>query len=260
MRWSALAQDESADYIDSSDVLDALHRFPSARPPLDEFLASLGRLQPRLYSISSSLRAHPRQVHLTVGVVRFQNAGRWRNGTASHFLGMRANLGDTIPVFVQWSPRFRLPEDSDRPIIMVGPGTGIAPFRAFLEEREAVGAKGRSWLFFGNQYFNLDFLYRSELDGFLDRGALTRLDIAFSRDSAEKVYVQDRMLERTAELWQWLEAGAYFYVCGDAKRMARDVDQMLCRIVAEQDSRSAEEAKNYVSDLGKTNRYHRDVY
>jgi len=241
-------------------VLDALRRFPSARPPLDEFLASLGRLQPRLYSISSSLRAHPRQVHLTIGVVRFQSAGRWRNGTASHFLGVRANLGDTIPVFIQRSPRFRLPDDSDRPIIMVGPGTGVAPFRAFLQEREAVGAKGRNWLFFGNQYINLDFLYRSELDGFLDRGVLTRLDIAFSRDSAEKVYVQDRMSEHAAELWRWLEEGAYFYVCGDAKRMARDVDQMLCRIVAEQGRRSAEEAKSYIAELGKTNRYHRDVY
>ena len=126
-----------------------------------EFLASLGRLQPRLYSISSSLRAHPRQVHLTVGVVRFQSAGRWRNGTASHFLGVRANLGDTIPVFIQRSPKFRLPEDPNAPIIMVGPGTGIAPFRAFLHEREAIGAKGRSWLFFGNQYIDLDFLYRT---------------------------------------------------------------------------------------------------
>ena len=131
---------------------------------------------------------------------------------------------------------------------------------AFLHEREAIGAKGRSWLFFGNQYIDLDFLYRTELDGFLDNGILTRLDIAFSRDTAEKIYVQDRMLEHAAELWRWLEDGAYFYVCGDAKRMARDVDQMLCRIVAEQGNRSPDEAKAYVSNLGKTNRYHRDVY
>jgi sulfite reductase (NADPH) flavoprotein alpha-component len=256
----ALANDDGSEFLESADVLDVLHKFPSARPPLGDFLASLGRLQPRLYSISSSLRAHPGQVHLTVGVVRFQTAGRWRNGTASHFLGVRANLGDTIPVFIQRSPRFRLPENPTCPIIMVGPGTGIAPFRAFLHEREAISAKGPSWLFFGNQYIDLDFLYRQELDGFLDRGSLTRLDIAFSRDTAGKVYVQDRMLENAAELWTWLEDSAYFYVCGDAKRMARDVDQMLCRIVAEQGKRSPEEAKAYVSNLGKTNRYHRDVY
>ncbi len=173
---------------------------------------------------------------------------------------MRANLGDVIPVFVQASPRFRLPADPNCPIIMVGPGTGIAPFRAFLEEREAIGAKGPSWLFFGNQYFDFDFLYRQELDGFLDRRALTRLDIAFSRDTAQKVYVQDRMHQHAAELWKWLEDGAFFYVCGDARRMARDVDQMLYQIVAEQGRRSAEEAKHYVQELAKSGRYHRDVY
>ncbi len=256
----ALASDDRDDYLGSADVVDALRRFPSARPPLGTFMASLGRLQPRLYSISSSLSAHPRQVHLTVGVVRFENQGRWRNGTTSHFLGVRANPGDLVPVFVQRSPKFRLPDNPNTPIIMVGPGTGIAPFRAFLQHREALGAKGSSWLFFGNQYFNLDFLYREELDGFLNRGALTRLDIAFSRDASQKIYVQDRMLEHASQLWRWLEEGAYFYVCGDAKRMARDVDQMLYRIVAEQGGRSAEEAKRYMSELAKANRYHRDVY
>ena len=214
----ALESNDPDDFLGSADVPTALRRFPSARPPLAAFIASLARLQPRLYSISSSLRVHPRQVHLTVGVVRFESQGRWLNGTASHFLGVRANLGDVIPIFIQPSPRFKLPSDPDRPIIMIGPGTGIAPFRAFLEEREAIGAKGPSWLFFGNQYIDFDFLYRQELDGFLDRRALTRLDIAFSRDKANKVYVQDRMLEHAAELWKWLEDGAYFYVCGDAKR------------------------------------------
>jgi sulfite reductase (NADPH) flavoprotein alpha-component len=256
----AISNDDPHNILATADVVDVLRRFPSARPPLAAFVASLGRMQPRLYSISSSLRVHPAQVHLTVGVVRFESQGRWRNGTTSHFLGVRANPGDTIPVFIQRSPKFRLPENPDTPIIMVGPGTGIAPFRAFLHEREAIGAKGRNWLFFGNQYIDLDFLYRQELDGFLDRGVLTRLDIAFSRDTARKVYVQDRMLEHAAELWRWLEEGAYFYVCGDARRMARDVDQMLYRVVSEQGRRSPEEAKRYVSELAKTDRYHRDVY
>jgi len=256
----AIANDDPNNFLGSADVVDALLQFPSARPPLAAFVASLGRVQPRLYSISSSLRVHPRQVHLTVGVVRFESQGRWRNGTTSHFLGVRANPGDAIPVFIQRSPTFRLPENPDTPVIMVGPGTGIAPFRAFLHEREATGAKGRNWLFFGNQYIDLDFLYRQELDGFLDRGVLTRLDIAFSRDTAQKVYVQDRMHEQAVELWRWLEEGACFYVCGDAKRMARDVDQMLYRVVAEQGGRSPEAAKQYVSELAKANRYHRDVY
>ena len=233
MRWWPSRTTIPTNFLGTADVVDALRRFPSARPPLAAFIASLGRLQPRLYSISSSLRVHPAQVHLTVGVVRFESQGRWRNGTTSHFLGVRANPGDTIPVFIQRSPKFRLPENPDTPVIMVGPGTGIAPFRAFLHEREAIGAKGRNWLFFGNQYIDLDFLYRKELDGFLDRGILSRLDIAFSRDKAQKVYVQDRMLEHAGELWRWLEDGAYFYVCGDAKRMARDVDQMLYRVVAQ---------------------------
>lgn len=257
---AAISHGDHDHFLDSADVADALRRFPSARPPLGAFVASLGRLQPRLYSISSSLRVHPGQVHLTVGVVRFESQGRWRNGTTSHFLGVRANPGDTFPVFIQRSSKFRLPENPDTPVVMVGPGTGIAPFRAFLHEREATGAKGRNWLFFGNQYIDLDFLYRKELDGFLDRGVLTRLEIAFSRDTAKKVYVQDRMLEQASELWHWLEQGAYFYVCGDAKRMARDVDQMLYRVVAEQGRRSQEEAKRYVSELAKANRYHRDVY
>jgi sulfite reductase (NADPH) flavoprotein alpha-component len=256
----AILNADPENFLGTADVVDTLRRFPSARPPLAAFVASLGRLQPRLYSISSSLRVHPGQVHLTVGVVRFESQGRWRNGTTSHFLGVRANPGDTFPVFIQRSSKFRLPENPDTPVVMVGPGTGIAPFRAFLHEREATGAKGRNWLFFGNQYIDLDFLYRKELDGFLDRGVLTRLEIAFSRDTAKKVYVQDRMLEQASELWHWLEQGAYFYVCGDAKRMARDVDQMLYRVVAEQGRRSQEEAKRYVSELAKANRYHRDVY
>lgn len=243
-----------------ADLCEVLERFPSARPPLDQLTSSLARLQPRLYSISSSLKKHPGQVHLTVGVVRFESAGRWRSGVASHFLGVRSNPGDEVRVFVQRSLKFRLPDCSDTPVVMVGPGTGIAPFRAFLQEREAVGAKGRNWLVFGNQYFGMDFLYRDELDQWARDGLLTRLDLAFSRDTAAKVYVQDRLRENAAELWTWLEAGAHFYVCGDARQMAPDVDATLQQIVADQGRMSAAAAKSYVAELAKSRRYQRDIY
>jgi sulfite reductase (NADPH) flavoprotein alpha-component len=243
-----------------ADVCELLERFPTARPPLDEFLAALGPLQPRLYSISSSLKRHPGQVHLTVGVVKFESAGRWRNGVASHFLGVRSQPGDAVRVFVHSSPRFRLPPDPATPIIMVGPGTGIAPFVAFLQEREAAAAAGKNWLIFGNQHFHYDFLYREQLDRWAERGLLTRLDVAFSRDGVEKVYVQHRMLEAGVELWAWLEAGAHFYVCGDAKRMARDVDAALHAIVQQQGRLSREEAEAFVARLRKEGRYAKDVY
>ncbi len=243
-----------------ADLCELLERFPSARPALADLSAALPRLQPRLYSISSSLKRHPGQVHLTVGVVRFESAGRWRNGVASHFLGVRSGAGDPVRVFVHRSPKFRLPADPGTPIIMVGPGTGIAPFIAFLQEREATGAKGRNWLLFGNQYLHLDFLYREQLDQWADGGLLTRFDVAFSRDGAQKLYVQHRMLENGAELWSWLEAGAYFYVCGDAKRMAPDVDAALVEIAREHGRLSAADAKAYLARLSKDQRYLRDVY
>lgn len=243
-----------------ADLREVLERFPSARPPLVDFVAALSPLQPRLYSISSSLRKHPGQVHLTVGVVRFESAGRWRNGVASHFLGVRSNPGDEVRVFVHHSPKFRLPKDPQMPVIMVGPGTGVAPFVSFLQEREATGATGKNWLLFGNQHFEMDFLYREQLDRWADGGLLTRLDAAFSRDAAEKVYVQHRLLQNGAELWAWLEAGAYFYVCGDARRMAPDVDAALHQIVAEHGRLSREEAQAFVTRLRKQNRYLRDVY
>jgi len=242
-----------------ADVAEALERFPSARPPLEQFVATLGRLQPRLYSISSSLRAAPGQVHLTVGVVRYEALGRWRNGVASHFLGVRSNPGDPIRVFVQPS-KFRLPVDGETPIIMVGPGTGIAPFRSFLQEREAIGARGPAWLFFGNQYIDLDFLYRQELSGYLDRGVLTKLDLAFSRDTAEKIYVQTRVRQNAGELWSWLQAGAHFYICGDAKRMAPDVERALLDTISEQGRMPYDETKSYLASLVKARRYHKDVY
>ena len=243
-----------------ADVCEVLERFPSARPPLADLAAAIGRLQPRLYSISSSLKRHPGQVHLTVGVVRFESAGRWRNGVASHFLGVRSNAADEVRVFVQPSHKFRLPADPGTPIIMVGPGTGIAPFRAFLQEREATGAKGRNWLLFGNQHFELDFLYRNQLDAWADAKLLTRLDVAFSRDSAAKVYVQHRMLEHGAELWSWLQEGAHFYVCGDARRMAPDVDAALVQIAAQHGHLAGDDAKAYVARLAKEKRYLKDVY
>ncbi|MCI0360924.1 MAG: sulfite reductase subunit alpha [Planctomycetaceae bacterium] len=242
------------------DLCEMLERFPSARPALAELVAALPRLQPRLYSISSSLKRHPGQVHLTVGVVRFESAGRWRNGVASHFLGVRSNSGDPVRIFVHHSPRFRLPADSNTPIIMVGPGTGIAPFIAFLQEREATGAKGRNWLLFGNQYIHLDFLYREQLDQWAEGGLLNRLDVAFSRDTRQKLYVQHRMLENGAEFWSWLEAGASFYVCGDAKRMAPDVEAALVEIARDHGCLAPAQAKAYVARLAKDNRYLRDVY
>lgn len=214
---------------------------PARRMPAAEFIAKLKKLQPRLYSISSSPKAHPGQVHLTVSVVRHP-----RNGVCSTFLAERA---ETVPVFLQPNKNFRLPADGDTPIIMVGPGTGIAPFRAFLEERQAVGATGKSWLFFGDQHAAMDFLYRDEL-------APTRLDVAFSRDQAEKIYVQHRMLEHAAELFAWLEDGAHFYVCGDAKRMAADVDAALREVVR----RAGRDPDQYVAQLQAGRRYQRDVY
>jgi sulfite reductase (NADPH) flavoprotein alpha-component len=241
-------------------VVDLLRRFPSARPSADDFVTALSPLAPRLYSISSSLRAHPSAVHLTVGAVRYTNpAGRGCKGVASTYLADRVRPGMRVRVFVHPSHKFSLCE-GDRPIIMVGPGTGIAPFRAFLQERAAAKATAKSWLFFGDQRSACDFLYRDELEGYLRDGVLTRLDTAFSRDQSEKVYVQDRMMGRAQELWKWLQLGACFYVCGDAKRMAADVDRALRRIVAAQGKLPAEAADQFVAAMVREGRYQRDVY
>ena len=246
---------------DGYEVFDLLNQFPSARPPLEEFAAALAPLQPRLYSISSSLRAHPEQVHLTVGAVRFLNCrGRQCKGVASTYLADRLRPGQKARIFIQSSHGFRLPASNDTPIIMVGPGTGIAPFRSFLQERVASTAKGKSWLFFGDQKSDVDFLYREELEGYLRDGSLTRLSTAFSRDQAEKVYVQHKMIEHATDFWSWIQQGAHFYVCGDAKRMASDVDQALKQILAEQGRMSADQAKAYVTEMAKVGRYQRDVY
>jgi len=224
------------------------------------FVGALKRLQPRLYSISSSPKAHESQVHLTVVAVRFEADGRRRKGVCSTFLAERALAAGTAGVFVHSNSAFRPPADGATPIIMVGPGTGIAPFRAFLHERRATGATGKNWLFFGDQRAATDFLYRDELLAFQKDGHLTRLDLAFSRDQAEKIYVQQRMLENAAELFTWLEAGAHFYVCGDASRMAKDVDAALHRAVETAGNKSADDAASYVAALRAAKRYQRDVY
>jgi sulfite reductase (NADPH) flavoprotein alpha-component len=258
------ADDREAAAANVHDVFDALVRFRSARPPVAEFVLALAPLQPRLYSIASSLRCHPGEVHLTVSVVRYEleqePRQRGYEGLASAFFADRLRRGARVPVYLQPAHAFSLPPDPATPIIMVGPGTGVAPFRAFLQERAATGATGRSWLFFGNQKREVDFLYRGEIEAYHKRGVLTRLDLAFSRDQAQKVYVQHRMKEQAAELWRWLEAGATLYVCGDGNHMAADVDRALREIAAEQGGFSAEKAAEYIAALTKAGRYLRDVY
>lgn len=240
-------------------VVDVLLAAP-AKPTPKELVARLRKLQPRLYSISSSPKAHPGQVHLTVGAVRYDKDGRPRKGACSTFLAERALAAGKVGVFVHANAAFRPPADGAKPMIMVGPGTGIAPFRAFLEERRATGATGRNWLFFGDQKADSDFLYREELLGLKESGVLTRLDLAFSRDQAEKIYVQHRMLQHAAELYAWLEAGAHFFVCGDASRMAKDVDAALHQVIDKAGGKSAEAAAAYVQALKTAKRYARDVY
>jgi sulfite reductase (NADPH) flavoprotein alpha-component len=239
--------------------VDLMTAFPSVQPTLTEFVGMLRKLQPRLYSIASSPRFHPGEVHLTVGTVRYESLGRRRSGVCSTFLAERVPIGAQVPLFVHENTAFRPPNDSTD-LIMVGPGTGIAPFRAFLEDRSAGGAKGRNWLFFGDQRASSDFLYRSELESFQNRGVLHGLDLAWSRDQGHKVYVQDRMRENASKLWSWLEGGAAFYVCGDASRMAKDVDAALHEVIQIGGGRTSEQAIAYVKDLKAAKRYRRDVY
>jgi len=240
-------------------VIDLLGILP-APMPVSEFVPLLKKLAPRLYSISSSPKAHPGEVHLTVGAVRYESHGRERKGVASTFLADRVGDAEFVKVFVQPSHGFKPPTNGDLPMIMVGPGTGIAPFRAFLEERLATGATGKNWLFFGDQKKDTDFLYEELLTGWQKDGFLTRLDLAFSRDQEKKIYVQDRMLEKATELWAWLEAGGHFYVCGDASRMAKDVDAALHQIAETAGGKTVDAAKAYVAKLKSDKRYQRDVY
>jgi sulfite reductase (NADPH) flavoprotein alpha-component len=246
-------------YLWGMEVIDFLIEHPSIKWAPQEFVDVLAKLQPRLYSISSSLKAQPNQVHFTIDVVKYESRGRQRKGVCSTFLSERA--GDVpVPVFPNTS-KFRLPEDGNTPIIMVGPGTGIAPFRAFLQERKAVGAKGKNWLFFGSQHQHCNYFYREELEGLKRDGILTRLDCAWSRDQEGKSYVQHKMLENAAEIWKWMDAeNAQFFVCGDARRMAKDVDAALRTIFQEQGGKSEEQTNEYVEKLKSDKRYKRDVY
>ncbi len=257
-RRLAAGEDPDGD-LDRLDVLGALHKFSQARLSAEAFVEALDPLQPRLYSISSSHKATPGRITLTVDAVRYRIGSRPRWGVASTFLAERVAPGDKLPVYVQRAHGFGLPTDPAAPVIMCGPGTGIAPFRAFLHDRQATKAPGRNWLFFGHQRRACDFFYEEELQAMKDSGFLTNLTLAWSRDG-DKVYVQDRMRERGGELWSWLEQGAHFYVCGDAKRMARDVERALVDIVAEHGGRSAEDAIAYVASLRKAGRYQADVY
>jgi sulfite reductase (NADPH) flavoprotein alpha-component len=241
------------------DILDLLQAFPSARPPIADLVASLPALKPRLYSIASSPLAVPGQVELCVSVVRAERRGRLRDGVASCHLGFRAAPDTPLRAYIQPS-HFRLPENPETPVIMVGPGTGIAPFRAFLQHRAAIGAAGRNWLFFGDQRSASDFLFGEELAVWQKTGTLHRLSLAWSRDGAKKVYVQDRMREEAADLWRWLQDGAHFYVCGDASRMAKDVDATLREIALQQGGMNSDQARDWIVALARQHRYQRDVY
>ncbi len=246
-------------YRSERQIVDLLREFPHPLRP-DELTGLFRRLPPRLYSVASSPRAEPEAVHLLLGVVRYEALGRVRSGVTTGWVADRRERGDALPIYVKSNPHFRLPRDSERPIIMIGPGTGVAPFRAFLQERRAAGAKGRNWLFFGERTFTHDFLYQLEWQELVAEGALHRMDVAFSRDQREKVYVQHRLWERRTEVFRWLEEGAHLYVCGDERAMAKDVHAALVRIVAEEGAKNPDAAASYLERLREQGRYQRDLY
>lgn len=253
-------REELKAYTQGRDVIDLVRDFGPWNVSAQEFVAILRKMPARLYSIASSLSANPDEVHLTIGAVRYEAHGRERKGVCSVLCSERLQPGDTIPVYLQSNKNFKLPQDQETPIIMVGPGTGVAPFRSFMQEREETGAKGKSWMFFGDQHFVTDFLYQTEWQKWLKDGVLTKMDVAFSRDTEEKVYVQNRMLEHSKELFQWLEEGASFYVCGDKTNMARDVHNTLVEIIETEGKMSREQAEGYLAEMKKQKRYQRDVY
>ncbi len=255
----ASGEDPDGD-MERLDVLGALHKFSGIKLSPEAFVEALDPMQPRLYSISSSYNASPGRVSLTVDTVRYRIGQRERLGVASTYLGERIDPGAQLRVYVQRAHGFGLPTDPAKPVIMVGPGTGVAPFRAFLQERAVTKAPGQNWLFFGHQHRATDFFYEDELNRLKDEGVLTNLTLAWSRDGSEKIYVQDRMRERGAELWQWLSDGAHFYVCGDAKRMAKDVERALVDVVAGHGNKGTDEAVAFVAGLKKSGRYQADVY
>jgi sulfite reductase (NADPH) alpha subunit (EC 1.8.1.2) len=253
-------KDTLANWLWGKDTLDLLQLELKRNLSVPEMVAMLRPLQHRAYSISSSSKAHPNQVHLTIASVRYHSGGRERKGVCSTYLAERVRRGEKPAIFISPNKAFRVPANNNAPLIMVGPGTGIAPFRAFLQERQATGAEGKNWLFFGDQHQEHDYIYADELAGWQQSGLLTHLDLAFSRDQEEKIYVQNRMLEKGAELYAWLQEGAYFYVCGDASRMAKDVDAALYEVVRQFGGLSSERAAAYIDQLKKDKRYLRDVY
>lgn len=253
-------EDKLKAYINGRDLLDLIRDYGPIEADVQTFVSLLRKLPTRLYSIASSYKANPDEAHLTIGAVRYHANGRDRNGVCSVQIAERIQPGDKLPIYIQNNENFKLPDNPDTPIIMVGPGTGVAPFRSFLQEREEIGAEGKAWLFFGNQHFVTDFLYQTEWQNWLKDGVLTKMSIAFSRDKAEKVYVQHRMLEHSKELFEWLEEGAVLYVCGDEKHMAHDVHQTLLTIIQKEGQMSLEKAEEYIASMTQTKRYQRDVY
>ncbi|RFU70380.1 assimilatory sulfite reductase (NADPH) flavoprotein subunit [Peribacillus saganii] len=257
---SAGNQDKLKAYLNGRDLLDLIRDFGPWSVSAQEFIAILRKMPARLYSIASSLTANPEEVHLTIGAVRYDAHGRERKGVCSILCSERLNPGDVLPVYIQHNQNFKLPENPDTPIIMVGPGTGVAPFRSFMQEREETGAQGKSWLFFGDQHFVTDFLYQTEWQKWIKDGILTKMDVAFSRDTDEKVYVQHRMREHSKELFEWLQEGAAVYICGDEKNMAHDVHNALIEIIEVEGGISREEAEGYLAEMQQQKRYQRDVY
>jgi sulfite reductase (NADPH) flavoprotein alpha-component len=253
-------QAELDQYLHGRDLIDLIEQCPGAIQSPEALIAMLPKLTPRLYSISSSPVAHPGRISTTVSVVRYRTHNRDRGGVCSTLLADRVNTGDRLPLYVQPNKKFRLPVDRSAPIIMIGPGTGIAPFRAFLHERRATGATGRNWLFFGERSAATDFLYREEIETMRSDGHLTQLDTAFSRDQEQKIYVQDLMLQHAKVFWSWLRDGAFLYVCGDASRMAKDVDKTLHRIVEQRGGMSPDDAEAFIQAIKEQHRYHKDVY
>ncbi|AXF56239.1 assimilatory sulfite reductase (NADPH) flavoprotein subunit [Salicibibacter kimchii] len=253
-------EDQLREYISGRDLLDLAQDFGPWETSAEAFIAILRKIPARLYSIANSYQANPDEVHLTIGTVRYETYGRARTGVCSGQCAERVEAGEQLPVYVHHNPNFKLPEDPQTPIIMIGPGTGVAPFRSFLEEREEIEAEGKTWLFFGEQHFTSDFLYQVDWQRWLKDGVLTRMDVAFSRDGEEKIYVQHRMHENAREFYQWLQEGAVLYVCGDEKHMASDVHDALATIIQQEGGLSEEEAAVYIEDMKMQKRYQRDVY
>ncbi|MFS0667035.1 assimilatory sulfite reductase (NADPH) flavoprotein subunit [Peribacillus frigoritolerans] len=248
------------EYREGRDLLDFVRDFGSWGESAQEFVSILRKMPARLYSIASSLSAYPDEVHLTIGAVRYESHGRERKGVCSILCADRLQPGDLLPIYIQHNQNFKQPKNPDTPIIMVGPGTGIAPFRSFIQDREESEAKGKTWLFFGDQHFVTDFLYQTEWQKWLKTGVLTKMDVAFSRDTDEKVYVQDRMREQSGELFEWLQKGAAVYICGDEKNMAHDVHNTLIEIIEKEGNMSHADAQAYLEDMQQNKRYQRDVY